>query len=308
MISGEKILITGGQGPSGAPVVGATAADNDVYVMARFGNPAARETVERLGGRCLVHDLTDSFDAIPDDFSYVYHSSIPGATRLSPFDLNADAAGRLLAHCRTAKGFVFVSSASVYQTTGDDTPLLETTPFGVHTKNIQSGSFYPFSKVAAEAVVTFVARQTGIRVTILRMASPYGPAGGTVMERLDRIVRGQPILLHPGKPNFFRPMYETDVGRLAVAAMGRGQVPPLVVNFCGDETVSAEEYCAYLGSLVGCDPIIQYSEAGTYDSLVPDTTLMHEVLGRCEVGWREGCRRVVQARYPELLRSTDTET
>ena len=80
-------------------------------------------------------------------------------------------------------------------------------------------------------------------------------------------------------------------------------VPPLVVNFCGDEVVSAEEYCAYLGSLVGREPLLEYTEEGTYDSLVPDTTLMHEVLGRCEVGWRDGCRRVVEARYPELLRA-----
>src|SRR5262249_27373586 len=163
--------------------------------------------------------------------------------------------------------------------------------------------FPAFSKIACEAVVAFCSRRWNIPATVLKMASPYGPEtgrNGTVVWRLDLLVQGEEIPLHPQKPNYQRPMYETDVARLGLRALELGRVPPLGVNFTGDEIVSIEEYCTYMGELVGKEPRFRYTEEGTWNSLVLDTTLMHEVLGTCEVGWQEGCRHVVEARYPEL--------
>ena len=78
-------------------------------------------------------------------------------------------------------------------------------------------------------------------------------------------------------------------------------MPPVLVNWAGSETVSAEEYCAYMGELIGIEPIFEYTpEAHT--PLWPDVTYMHQVLGRTKVPWREGFRRMIEARHPELLR------
>ena len=77
-------------------------------------------------------------------------------------------------------------------------------------------------------------------------------------------------------------------------------MPPLVVNWCGDDIVTVEEYCSYLGELVGREPIFEYTPS-TWCSLVADTTFMHEVLGHCEISWREGCRMLVAQCYPELM-------
>jgi hypothetical protein len=95
-------------------------------------------------------------------------------------------------------------------------------------------------------------------------------------------------------------LFEPDAARLGVAALTAGRVPPLVVNWCGDDIVTVEEYCMYMGELLGKEPIFEYTEKA-WCSLVADTTLMHEVLGHCEVGWRDGCRMVVEQCYPELL-------
>ena len=65
----------------------------------------------------------------------------------------------------------------------------------------------------------------------------------------------------------------------------------MVVNFAGSETVSAEEYCAYLGELVGRPALIRYDPDAPWP-IWPDVTRMHQVLGRTEVPWREGMRRV----------------
>ena len=56
-------------------------------------------------------------------------------------------------------------------------------------------------------------------------------------------------------------------------------LPPIVVNWAGSETVSAEEYCAYMGELVGIEPVFEYTPAA-HTALWPDVTYMHEILGR----------------------------
>ena len=77
-------------------------------------------------------------------------------------------------------------------------------------------------------------------------------------------------------------------------------VPPITVNWGGSHTVSAEEYCAYLGELAGVEPVFEYSP-DAHTPLWPDVSLMHRTLGRTRIDWREGFRRMVEARHPELL-------
>jgi hypothetical protein len=119
--------------------------------------------------------------------------------------------------------------------------------------------------------------------------------GGAPADRLARIVAGKDVVLHPDAPNNYHPIYEDDYVRLGIRALETGGVPPTVVNWAGSETVSAEEYCSYLGELVGREVRIRYDPAAPWP-LWPDVTRMHEVLGRTEVPWREGMRRMAEAR------------
>jgi nucleoside-diphosphate-sugar epimerase len=304
----QKVLFVGGQGPVSAPALRLLAPDNDVFAMARFSNPEARATLEAHGVTCIQHDLFDPFDDLADDFDYVFHSALPLAPNTAgqvdvpgrdrwpnSFDPYADATGRLLAHCRSSKGFVFASTISVYDPPGGNTPVPESHPYGIHTT-----SAYSFTKVANEAVISYVSRSLDIPATIIRVGGASGVDGGPMRDRLDRIVQGKPIWLHPNAPTYARPLFEPDCARLGVAALEAGRVPPLVVNWCGDDVVTVEEYCTYLGELVGREPVFQYTPK-TWCSLVADTTVMHEVLGHCEVTWREGCRALVAQCYPELV-------
>ncbi len=298
----------GGQGPVSAPALRLLAPDNDVFAMARFTNPEAREKLESGDVTCIRHDLFESFDDLPDDFDYVFHSALP-LTRNArgridvpsrdrwpdSFDTYAEATGRLMTHCRSAKGFLFASTISVCDPPGGDTALPESHPFGIHTS-----SAYSFTKVANEAVVSYLSRSLDIPATIIRVGSASGVDGGPVRERLDRLVQGKPIRLHPDAPTYTRPIFEPDCARLGVAALEAGRVPPLVVNWCGDDVVAVEEYCTYMGELIGREPSFEYTNAA-WCSLVADTTFMHEVLGHCEVTWREGCRMLVAQCYPELV-------
>lgn len=304
MLRGEKVLVTGAAGRVAFPIARRLAKDNEVWGMARFTNPADRDKLVAAGIKPIKKDIGyDSFDDAPDDFTYVFHAGAAISREAErdwrhAFEVNAQGTGRILYHCRKAKGFVHCSTGSQYKYQGHR-PLKESDPPGIHRHN------YSLSKIAAEAVVTWVSRQFHIPVTIIRICSTYGPTGGAPADRFELLLRGKDIPLHPDKPNYFNPVYEDDYVDLGTKAMTVVKSPPLVVNWAGSETVSAEEYCEYMGSLVGIKPRFRYTEEA-YTPLWPDVTLMHQVLGRTNVPWKDGMRRMVQARHPELkLREVD---
>jgi nucleoside-diphosphate-sugar epimerase len=250
-------------------------------------------------------DLSNSdLGPLPQDFTYVFHAAVDtGETDWLPcLGTNAHNSGQLLHHCREAKGFVYCSTGSIYQYQGQR-PLTEADPPGVP----QRGN-YSFSKVAGEAVCTWVSSHFGIPLTIIRICSTYGPEGGAPVSRFERMLRAQSIALHPDKPNNYNPIYEDDYVELAIRAMEVARVgPPLIVNWAGSETVSAEEYCTYMGELVGVEPIFDYTPTA-HTPLWPDVTLMHEVLGHTKVPWRDGLRQTIRARYPDLTLVGDERT
>ncbi len=299
MLEGQKILITGASGRVAFPIARALAIDNEVWGVARFTDPGSRSRLEAVGVRPVALDVSAAdFSSLPDDFSHVFHAAMASGADgwSSAFEMNSQASGALLYHCRAAKGFVFCSTGSIYQYQGRRA-LRESDPPGV--PRLDSYGNYSFSKVAGEAVCTWVSRQFGVPLTIIRICSTYGPEGGTPADRFDRMLAGKPIRLHPDAPNNFNPIYEDDYVAHGIRALEVADVPPVVVNWAGSETVSAEEYCTYMGELAGIEPAIVYDPAA-HTALWPDVTYMHEVLGRTKVHWRDGFRRMIEARHPEL--------
>lgn len=296
MLEGEKILITGATGKIAFPIARSLAADNDVWGLARLQNPGDREKLAEAGITPVALDFaTGDFSSLPGDFTYVFHAAVdPGLGDWGQcLRTNAHNSGELLHHCRSAKGFVFCSTGSIYAYQGRR-PLKETDPPGIPLR-----ANYSFSKVAAEAVLTWISARHNVPLTIIRVCSTYGPLGGAPADRFEAILQGKPIRLHPDKPNNYNPIYEDDYVELGIRAMEVAATPPVVVNWSGSETVSIEDYCSYMGELVGIEPVFEYTPEA-HPPLWPDTTYMHEVLGRTKVHWRDGMRRMIQARHPEL--------
>lgn len=296
MLEAEKILITGVTGKIAFPIARALAEHNEVWGLARLRDPADRARLLAAGIDPVAFDIgADDVAALPDDFTYVFHAAVdPGDGDWGrALTTNAERSGDLLYHCRAAKGFVFCSTGSVYAYQGRR-PLRESDPPGVPLR-----ANYSFSKVAAEAVCTWVAKRHRIPLTIIRICSTYGPQGGVPADRLELMLAHKPIRLHPDRPNNYNPIYEDDYVELGIRAMEVAACPPIVVNWAGSETVSVEDYCAYMGELVGVEPIFEYTP-DAHTPLWPDVTYMHEVLGRTKVGWRDGFRRMIAARHPEI--------
>jgi len=296
MLDSEKILITGATGKIAFPIARALAQRNEVWGAARLKEPADRQRLADAGVHPIALDMSiGDFTDLAADFTYVFHAAVDvGAGEWTEcVDTNAQKSGDLLYHCRAAKGFVFCSTGSVYGYQGQR-PLRETDPPGVPLR-----ANYSFSKIAAEAVCTWVAKQYQIPLTIIRICSTYGPEGGAPADRLEKILAHKPIRLYPDKPNNYNPIYEDDYVELAIKAMEVAATTPVVVNWAGSETVSAEDYCTYMGELVGVDPIFEYT-ADAHTPLWPDVSHMHEVLGPTRVPWRDGFRRMIAARHPEI--------
>jgi nucleoside-diphosphate-sugar epimerase len=299
VLENEKILITGATGKIAFPIARALAQRNEVWGAARFSKPGDRGKLTAAGIRPLQLDMSSgNLSAVPSDFTYVFHAAVdPGQGDWRRcVRTNAHNSGELLHHCRKSKGFVYCSTGSIYLYQGQR-PLTEADGPGVPDR-----ANYSFSKIAGEAVCTWVAERFAIPLTIIRICSTYGPLGGAPADRLEMMLQGKPIRLHPDKPNNYNPIYEDDYVELGIRAMEVAAVPPIVVNWAGSETVSIEEYCAYMGKLVGVEPIFEYTPQ-VHTPLWPDVTYMHEVLGRTKVHWRDGFRKMIEARRPDLLRA-----
>jgi hypothetical protein len=72
------------------------------------------------------------------------------------------------------------------------------------------------------------------------------------------------------------------------------------VNWAGDDIVQSEDYVRYLGELVGVEPEFEYHPVGIC-SRPCDNTRRQALIGPCEVGWREGMRRMAETRHPDRV-------
>lgn len=296
---GAKILITGVTGQVATPIATALAVDNDVWGVARFNNAQARQQLEQAGVRCETVNLADGdFSALPTDFDYVVNMAVAKSGRWdADLAANAESVGLLMAHCRAAKAYLHTSSAAVYDPP-DDEPRSESTVLGDNHKHLFPT--YSISKIAGETVVRTMARALDLPATIARFNVPYGDNGGWQFYHMEMILAGIPIPVPPGGPARYNPIHEDDILATLPKLLGVASVPATTVNWCGDQTVSLQEWCMYLGELVGREPVFT-EDPNALSGGPSDTTRMHELIGGTSVDWRDGMRRLVAKFHPELV-------
>ncbi len=309
MLSDEKILITGPAGQIAFPMARDLAKDNEVWGIARFGDPATRTQVEEVGVRTLAVDLADpDFTDLPDDFTYVLHLAVVQAPGLD-YDLairaNAEGTGLLLQHCRRAKAALVMSTHSVYKPPADGDPwhvFAETDPLG--DVNSTHAPTYSMSKIAQEAVARTCARLFDLPVVIARMNASYGPdgTGGLPVMQMDALLAGNPVVTR-WDPCMYMPIHTDDITAQTEALLdGASATHPTIVNWAGDEPASVQEWCAWIGELTGIDPVVESRPIdGTLRGSVTDNSKRLALTGPCRVHWRDGIRDVLAARHPDRL-------
>lgn len=300
--SDKKILITGATGQVAGPIACALARSNEVWCIARFTDPKSRPALEAHGMKTQVCDLgSGDFGDLPRDFTHVIHCAVTVST--NDFDealtVNAEGTGLLMAHCRSAQAFLHVSSCAVYRQHRD--PLhayAESDPLGGHALYAPT---YAVAKLAAEAVVRTAARHLGLRSTIARLNVAYGTAGhgGLPVQHFATMLQGRPVPILRGRANPCSPIHEDDLIAHVEPFLAAASVPATIVNWGGDDAVTDVEFCRYLAELAGIEARFEESDRA-FNSFITDNTRRRRLAGGCKVHWRDGMRRVIEARFPDV--------
>jgi nucleoside-diphosphate-sugar epimerase len=300
-LSDEKILLTGPAGQIAYPLAEYLAKDNEVWGLARFSNPDDKAKVEAVGVKAVKGDMGDGdFSELPDDFTYVIHFAAlmaPGWDFDAAIRANAEGTGLLLAHTRKAKAALVMSTHSVYRPPADGDPwhvFDETDPLG--EVNAAHAPTYSMSKISQEAVARTCARLFDLPVTIARMNASYGRNGGLPVMQMDTLLAGDPVTTR-WDPCMYSPIHQDDINAQTEALLDAASVPATIVNWAGDEPVSVQEWCAYIGELGGFEPVVNAVEQpGTLRGSIADNTKRMSFTGPCTVSWRDGIRDAFESK------------
>jgi UDP-glucuronate 4-epimerase len=294
----KKILITGLTGQVAYPIAKEFAKNNDVWGIARFGNSSVKEKLEANGITCVKFDLAQpDFRELPDDFDYVLNFAVS-------FDQNFDTVistiveglGLLMSHCRNSKAFLHCSTTGVYRFNNHNA-IKETDPLGDNHRVFMPT--YSICKIAAEGMARFAARQWNLPTVIARLNVPFGNNGGWPAMHLEMILAGQAIPVHTNKPSIYNPIHEKDIIKSIPALLQAADVPATIVNWAGKDQASVEQWSEYIGELVGKKVEFDYTDQ-TLESIIVDTTKMHELIGETRVDWKTGIYDMIKSRHPEL--------
>jgi UDP-glucuronate 4-epimerase len=295
-LSGRRVLVTGASGVVAFPVAIELAKANEVYAVARFSDPAQKRMLEDAGARAITFDLADpDLSPLPEKVDVVINYAVLPPQK-DAFEVNAGAAGRLARRYRDCEAFVHGSTGSLYEYQGER-PLREDDPYGLHS----SAEHYAASKIAAEILLKHLSTDYDLPVVMVRIFSFYGPRGGGVTQRIDQIMRGEPVSVYPGVRNVHTPLYEDDYVAKTIAAAGIAKVGAEIVNVGGTEAVTTQEYCQMAGEILGKEPVfVENSKAWP---IWADTSKMVKLLGPNTVTVREGVRRTIEAAQDRLRTS-----
>jgi len=141
-----------------------------------------------------------------------------------------------------------------------------------------------------------------VPLVIARLNWSYGKVGngGLPGILIDGLVAGLPIEVHQDWAMMGSPIHEDDLVASIGPFLEAATVGGTVINWAGDDAISSVELANYIGELIGVQPtFVKVRTASAYPR-VTDNTRRVEVYGRCQVSWRDGVRRIIAERHPEL--------
>lgn len=169
--------------------------------------------------------------------------------------------------------FVFISSASIYQTPPQRWPITENTaldnPIWEYSQN----------KIACEEVLRSAHKKDGFPYTIVRPSHTYDRTliplewGYTV---LDRIKKGKPIIVHGDGSSLWTLTHNTDFAVGLVGLLGRNEAIGEAYHICSDEWLSWDRIVRILAGYLGLDPEIVHIPSeliAKYDRRAGDSLL-----------------------------------
>jgi nucleoside-diphosphate-sugar epimerase len=153
-----------------------------------------------------------------------------------------------------ADQFIFISSASAYQKPPVQPIITESTPL--------CNPFWEYSrnKIACEEKLSRAYRHEGFPVTIVRPSLTYDTVipvaigGWTEYTVIDRIKRGERIIVHGDGTSLWTVTHAEDFARGFVGLLGHPQALGEVFHITSDETLTWNQIYRAVGLAAGCEP------------------------------------------------------
>jgi nucleoside-diphosphate-sugar epimerase len=243
-MSALKVLFIGGSGQiSSACSQRAVDLGLDLYVLNR-GRTSSRPlpaAARRLEGD--IHDPAAARDAIGEH----EFDAVVDFVAFTPEHVQADID---LFAGRTGQ-FVFISSASAYQTPVGRLPIVESTPL--------RNPIWPYSqaKIACEELLVRAYRDDGFPATIVRPSHTYDrmnlpfDGGWTVV---DRMRRGKEVVVHGDGTSLWTLTHHADFAKAFVGLLGHPQAIGDSFHITSDEVLTWNQIYDLVGAAAGAQP------------------------------------------------------
>ncbi len=297
MLSDKKILITGVTGSVAWPIARFLAERNQVFGAARFQSDESREKVISANIEPCPMDLEKAdVSQLPRDVDYVLHFAFMRGT-LDDFDramtVNGEGTGLVLQHCATARAALVISSHAIYVPNPD--PDFEQPETGELGRSFAPwGPTSPVTKIAEEAVARFSARAFSLPVTIARLNTVYGSPENLISMHIRQMQAGEVVKV-PNDPNNHRPIHVRDMCEQLPPLLEAAGTPATIVNWAGDEVVSAQQWCRQAADMLGLEPKMEVMHLpGAQVSHIADVEKRRSITGPCRVKFADGLRELCQ--------------
>lgn len=147
--------------------------------------------------------------------------------------------------------YIFISSASAYQTPPATLPVTESTPL--------YNPYWEYSrnKIACEEVLMAAYRQEGFPVTIVRPSHTYDqtmlPAHGGYTV-IDRMRKGKPVIVHGDGTSIWTLTHHRHFAQGFNGLLGNPQAIGQVFHITSDEWLTWDQIYTMIAHAAGCEP------------------------------------------------------
>jgi nucleoside-diphosphate-sugar epimerase len=240
-----KVLFIGGTGViSSACVREAVGGDHDVELSVLNRGQSAR--VLPPGVTELRGDVREAESV---------RKAVAGLDFDSVVDFVAFTAGHVRADLDLFRGrtgqYVFISTASAYQTPPSRLPVTESTPL--------RNPYWQYSrdKIACEDLLVAEYRDNGFPATIVRPSHTYD-ATKTVLSggwtSLARMLAGKPVIVHGDGASLWTVTHNTDFARAFVPLLGHPRTLGEAFHITSDDVLTWDQIAYALGAALGVTP------------------------------------------------------
>lgn len=256
-----------------------------IWAVSRFTDDTVRQSLETAGVRTVRADLleSDALTVLPESPNVVLmaghkfgSSSQPEVTWATNVLLPALAARR------------YASSRIVTFSTGNVYPLTPVTRGGsTEDDPVAPVGEYAVTALGRERVLTYLATTHQTPMALLRLNYAVEPRYGVLRDLADKVRANQSIDVTMGHVNL---IWQRDANAIALRALAHCDVPPLVLNVTGAETVSVRQVAEAFGGMFDVEPVFEGSEST--DALLSNAHRCYELFGAPPVGLTEMIERV----------------